>query len=83
MKVVSLMQGKNLINLVEAVTERGFLRDEGASLMLGKHLINLTEAVTKRGFLRDEGHDIDAEEAYDKPYRGCDRERIYENLQKT
>jgi hypothetical protein len=35
----------------------------------------------KKGHLRDEGHELDAEEASDKPRRGCDRERVSEELQ--
>jgi hypothetical protein len=35
----------------------------------------------KEGLLRDEGHELDVEEASDKPRRGCDRERVSEELQ--
>jgi hypothetical protein len=47
---------------------------------MGKHMINLTEVVTKRGFLKDEGREPDVEEASNKPFKGCDKERISENL---
>jgi hypothetical protein len=36
--------------------------------------------MSKGGFIRDEERELDAEEAFDEPHRGCDRERISENL---
>jgi hypothetical protein len=48
MKVMRLMMGKHLINLAEAVTERGFLRDEGHKLDVGEESNKPIEAMTER-----------------------------------